>query len=151
MEDFPLKLFRSPVDALRDTPITSTMLVLIAAYSWWLGYILVHSAAKLPRERQLGYRGPLSLCGLSTWGHLFIAAGVLIAARLFIHADHRRLSMALHMVGMMVSMAWAISFDLGPVTTGQAAYTFEAVVIFGTPFTVGVIERRYGRARPSLG
>lgn len=145
-----MALFRSPITALRDTPISSTLIVLISLYSWWLGYLIIHVTSKLPPARIVGYRGPLSVFTLATWGHLFLVAGTLIFLRLFIPLQHKNLSLGMHMIGMCVSFAWAVAFDLGPLSTGQAAYTFEAVIIFGSPFMVNVIERRYGQRRPPL-
>lgn len=137
-------MFSNPLATLRRRPITSSMVLLVSVYSVWLGFLIRH-AATLPPVRRLGYAGPASLCSLRVWGVLFVIAGVCVFGRLFIHPERRRFSLALHLVAMMVSLAWAVSFDLGPVTTGQGAYSFEAVVIFGIPFVSQLLDNNYVR------
>lgn len=144
-----MPVFTSPLSMLRNRPITAGMTLLVAIYSEWLGF-LICDASKLPPVRLLGYAGPMSLFPLHTWGHLFMLAGLCFFGRLFIPAIRQTASVALHMLGMMVSLAWALAFDLGKPSTGQAAYTFEAIVVFGIPFASQVLDRYYvhlGRKR----
>lgn len=143
------RLIANPWRALQDTPVSSGMVLLLAVYHFWLGTVLINVTSHLPIALQAGYAGPRSLISLEAWGWWHIVAGVIGLMRLFAHND-RRISLILHLISMSVILAWAVAFDLGPPTTGQVAYTFVAVVSFLSAFTVQVIERRYGMARPPL-
>lgn len=140
----------SPWRAVREMPISSCVIALLALYAAWLGADLIWVAAKLPVARQAGFSGPRSVMSLNMWGISFLVASAIGVARLFFF-KHRRIDAALHAVKMGVIISWAVSFDLGPASTGQVAYTFVAVTSFVGPFLPGIILRRYGgRAAPNL-
>lgn len=141
--------FTTPWRSVKDVPLTSGMAILLASYDFWLGTILIRVTDHLPPERLLGYAGPLSVCSISTWGWLHISAGIIRLLRLCIQAD-QRVGVYLHLLSMSVILAWAVTFDVGPPTTGQPVYTFVAVVSFLSIFMVQIIEARYGRRRPLL-
>lgn len=142
------RTFVNPRDALRDTPVTSTMCLLLSVYCFWQCFVLTVFTQYLPPERLVGYHGPLSITSIPHWGHAYLAAGCVGLIRLCVRSD-THLNLVLHLVSMSVLLAWAVAFDLGPATTGQPSYSFVAVVSFGSAFIIRVVERRYG-SRPQL-
>lgn len=139
-----------PVRRLQDTPITTSLVVTVTLFAFWLGFVILHTTVHLPPASLLGYHGPTSLMPLSWWGWAHIVAGGLGVVRLFL-PDGEAVDLAFHMFTMVVIVGWALAFDVGPSTTGQPAYTFVATVAFAAPFVTRGIERRYGARRPPLG
>lgn len=145
------RLLSNPIVALRDTPVTSGMCILLSLYCFWMGVNLLVFVPRFPLiVREVAYHGPLAVMQLNAWGYAYLAAGCLGLLRLPFHCA-RRINLSLHIVKMSVLVAWAVSFDLGPAITGQPGFSLIAVVSFASAWIGSLIERRYREQRPRYG
>ncbi len=144
------RITRSPGLTLRDTPVTSCMMLAVAAFSTWMGYVILTVTVDLPAERRLAsYQGPLAVFDLHVWGWLFLAGGLCGVLRLFAFGSPR-VDLVLHLCKMVPIVGWAVCFDFGPSTTAQPGYTFVAFVSVTSSMSITLVERRYGAVRPSI-
>jgi hypothetical protein len=138
-------------EAIRYTPIGSTIVAALAVYSFWFAYLLIAVSSHLePQVQTYRFHGPLEFASLQTWGWAFVGVGICELLRLVIHRSRKGISFALHVASMSVFMAWAVSYLVGSQgpDTGQPAYMFLALTAFVLPFLVDVLENRRNDRNP---
>jgi hypothetical protein len=121
-------MIRNPYSAFRKRPVAITVSTMISATIIWIGGILL-STDFAPNL----YRGPRAFFELHTWGWLMVISGVLSMARIPF-MDYPKTNYFLSLPRTLVMVGWAISFDFGPKSTGQAIYTFMACMVMLTSY-----------------
>lgn len=133
------KLVRlSPKRAFRLQPVTFLSLVILAIYMMWFGTTLL--VEPITQARIHGFHGPELIVGIRVWGWLFLGGGLLMAARLMMFG-YWRASLVLHLIDVIVCVAWAAAWFAGPLTSAQPAYTLIAVLVTGLPYINAIAQR----------
>ncbi len=96
----------------------------------WLGIVLLLKHKTLTT---IGFNGPKTFAPLWLWGWGFVGGGLAALLRVFL-LTYEKIGLLLHMPTMAIALGWTISFYFGPLSTGQAIYTFFALYVVLQPF-----------------
>jgi hypothetical protein len=110
---------------------------MLAGWMLWLGGILLITANR-PTTVVFAH-GPGAIFTAHTWAVIFLVAGSLKVIEIFV-LHWKPLAATIQWSTLIPLVVWAVSWDWGPATPGQPAYTFVVLVAIAVPMISGLLN-----------